>query len=658
MIIIIICVLLVRIVRKFCLSLLVTLFSLLVSVSVWAATNYAPFIEDIEQRLDKTAELYSQQQTDEARRTVQMAYFEVFENLEGPIRINISASKSYEMESAFGEIRRMIGEKKPLADVQARIDWLKASLREVEPVLDGGHRLVAEEQHSALTRTDIAVHWQESFRIIDDLLAQAVNDYQAGNYATASQHVQQAHYQGFKNSEMEMSVRQNRSAKDAAAINQQFSALIALAAQPDRLNDVSYQVTTLLQDIEDILPGLPTTRDDQQIAAPQTADNAPAVEESSRTNWGDVASGINQSIQDAIARYQRGEAQNAILDVQDSYFDRFEASGMENKIGSRDSAFKTTLEAYFTRLVSLMKAGQPAERLQSEASALEQDLQKAVTMLGEGEETQWSLLLYSLMIIVREGLEALLIVAAIVAYMVKNNHQDKLPLIRQSVIVALVASVITAVIFQLLFTNSGASRELLEGITMLIAVVMLFFMSYWLLSKVEARHWKAWLEGKLSHSLTKGSLVGLWLTSFLAVYREGAETVLFYYALIGDAKDVAGHMAIGAGFVIGCVVLLAAWLVMRYSVVRLPLKPFFMFTGSFMYLMAFVFAGKGVLELVEGKLFQPTLINGFPEISWLGIYPYVETLLPQAVLLLAALVALWVMRRKSAVPGETIKNTL
>lgn len=648
-----------RNVRKFCLSLLVTLFSLLVSVSVWATTNYAPFIEDIEQRLDKTAELYSQQQTDEARRTVQMAYFEVFENLEGPIRINISASKSYEMESAFGEIRRMIGEKKPIAEVQSRIDWLKASLREVEPVLDGGHRLVAEEQHSALTRTDIAVHWQESFRTIDDLLAQAVNDYQSGNYATASQHVQQAHYQGFKNSEMEMSVRQNRSAKDAAAINQQFSALIALAAQPDRLNDVSYQVTTLLQDIEDILPGLPTTRDEQQVAAPQTADNGPATaQESTRANWGEVADGINQSIQEAIARYQRGEAQNAILDVQDSYFDRFEASGMENKIGSRDSAFKTALEAYFTRLVSLMKAGQPAERLQSEASALEQDLQKAVTMLGEGEETQWSLLLYSLMIIVREGLEALLIVAAIVAYMVKNNHQDKLPLIRQSVIVALVASVVTAVIFQLLFTNSGASRELLEGITMLIAVVMLFFMSYWLLSRVEARHWKAWLEGKLSHSLSKGSLVGLWLTSFLAVYREGAETVLFYYALIGDANDVAGHMAIGAGFVIGCVVLLAAWLIMRYSVVRLPLKPFFMFTGSFMYLMAFVFAGKGVLELVEGKLFQPTLINGFPEISWLGIYPYVETLLPQAVLLLAALIALWVMRRKSAVPGETIKNTL
>lgn len=394
---------------------------------------------------------------------------------------------------------------------------------------------------------DIAVHWQESFRTIDDLLAQAVTEYQAGNYSVASQHVQQAHYQGFKNSEMEMSLRQNRSAKDAASINQQFSSLIALTAQPDHLNDVSYQVTTLLQDIEDILPGLPTTRDDQQVAAAQSADNIPAADEgNNRTDWAEVTTGINQSIQDAIARYQGGDAKNAILDIQDTYFDRFEASGMENKIGSRDSAFKTTLEAYFTRLVSLMKAGQPVERLNAEASALAQDLQKAVTMLGEGEETQWSLLLYSLMIIVREGLEALLIVAAIVAYMVKNNHQDKLPLIRQSVIVALIASVITAAIFQMLFTNSGASRELLEGITMLIAVVMLFFMSYWLLSKVEARHWKAWLEGKLSHSLSRGSLVGLWLTSFLAVYREGAETVLFYYALIGDANTVSGHMAIGA----------------------------------------------------------------------------------------------------------------
>ncbi|MFS2222299.1 FTR1 family protein [Pantoea sp. B65] len=618
----------------------------------YPATDYAQHINDIQGRLDETAKLYQQQQVNDARRTVQMAYFEVFENLEGPIRINFSAQKSYQMETAFGDIRRMIGEGKSQAEVQERIDWLKNELRQVEPALDGGHQLVAEQQHDTYHNGEIAPYWQQSFQTIDDLLAQAVTQYQAGQYAAASQSVQQAHYQGFKNSEMEMSVRQNRSAQLAAAINQQFTALIDLTAKADNLNQVAYGVTDLLQNIADLLPGLPTTRDDQPQTAPPTDNARVTADAGTQNDWAKVAAGINSSLQDAIALYREGKGQEAMLAVQDTYFDQFEASGMENKVGSRDAAFKTTLEGHFTRLVSLIKAGQPESALTAEADALNGDLTHALTLLGDSSGTQWGLLMYSLLIIVREGLEALLIVAAIVAYLVKNNQQDKLALIRQSVLAALICSVFTAVIFQLLFTNSGASRELLEGFTMLIAVVMLFFMSYWLLSKVEAQHWKAWLEGKLSNSLGRGSLMGLWLTSFLAVYREGAETVLFYYALVGDATSTSGHLAIAAGFAIGCVVLLIAWLVMRYSVVKLPLKPFFMFTGSFMYLMAFVFAGKGVLELVEGKLFQPTLIAGMPEISWLGIYPYVETLLPQAVLLVAALLALWVMQRR----GVTISG--
>lgn len=86
---------------------------------------------------------------------------------------------------------------------------------------------------------------------------------------------------------------------------------------------------------------------------------------------------------------------------------------------------------------------------------------------------------------------------------------------------------------------------------------------------------------------------------------------------------------------------------MRFTVVKLPLKPFFMFTSCFMYLMAFLFAGKGVLELIEGKLFEPTLLTWVPEISVLGIYPYVETLIPQVVLVFAALAALWIMRQRA-----------
>ncbi|CNK95918.1 FTR1 family iron permease [Yersinia aldovae] len=623
----------------------------LLSVSLaWAAADYQQWVNDIQSRLDKTSQLYQQHKNDEARTTVQMAYFEVFENLEGPIRINISAQKSYQMEAAFGEIRRMIGEGKPSAEIDNKINWLKGELNAVLPVLADGHKLTAEQQHTTYENSDIAVYWQQSFKIIDDLLAQAISEYQDGNLAAASQSVQQAHYQGFKNSEMEMSVRGNRSSQLAAAINQQFTALIDLTRKPGQMTDVAYQVTRLLQTIEEILPGLPTTREQQQISAdqPTTSQSSFASDTDVQPNadWAAVSHKINQAITDAISQYQQGQTSPAMLSVQDTYFDLFEASGMENKVGSRDAAFKSTLEGHFTRLVSLMKAGQPVEQLHAEAVVLQKDLSSAVEMLGEGDETDWSLFIYSLLIIVREGLEALLIVAAIVAYLVKNNHQDKLPLIRQSVVVALIASVLTAVVFQWLFANSGQSRELLEGFTMMIAVVMLFSMSYWLLSKTEARQWKAYLEGKFSKSLSSGSIVGLWLTSFLAVYREGAETVLFYLALVGDANSTSGHLSILAGFGIGCVILLAAYLVMRFTVVKLPLKPFFMFTGGFMYLMAFVFAGKSVLELIEGKLFEPTLLPWVPEISWLGIYPYIETLIPQVILVIAALVALWVMQRR------------
>ncbi|HDR1838229.1 TPA: FTR1 family iron permease [Pasteurella multocida] len=617
---------------------LMLIFSVFFCAFTQAKDNYAEWIQDIEHRLDKTANLYQQGQADEARTEVQMAYFEVFENLEGPIRINFSAQKSYQMEATFAEIRKMIGEGVSLETIQTKINGLKSELQEVLPVLADGHQLNASAQHDVYSNQSIAQHWQQSFKIIDDLLAQAISAYEQGEFAQAKKWVQQAQYDGFKNAEMEMAIRQNRSASISASINQQFYDLIRLSEKPDQLNNLGYQITLLLQEIEEQLPNLPTTRETQVVQAQvNSTDNTPDQD------WQNVTNEINQRIQQAMNLYQQGEQKKAMLAVQDTYFDVFESSGMENKIGARDSNMKAELEGYFTRLVSLIKANASSDQLQ-QANQLAQGLSKSVEMLQGGKQSHWSMFLYSLLIILREGLEALLIVAAIVTYLIKNQHQDKLPVIRQSVYVALIASLITAVIFQFVFANAGASRELLEGFTMMIAVVMLFMMSYWLLSKVEAQNWQRYLEGKLSSALTTGSLIGLWLTSFLAVYREGAETVLFYYALVADATSAVSYLYLFAGLVVGIVILTICYLIMRYTVVKLPLKPFFMFTGTFMYLMAFVFAGKSVLELIEGKLFEPTLITGVPEISWLGIYPYLETLIPQVILLIAALFALFYMK--------------
>ena len=619
-------------------------FILGLSQQLFAQDNYQQWVFDITNRLNNTEQLIKENKIDDAKTEVQMAYFEVFENLEGPIRINFSAQKSYQMEATFGEIRKMIGEGKPMSEIQAKIEGLKKELQEVLPSLIEGHQLNADGQHGVYDNAEIKPYWQQSFKTIDDLVAQAITYYENGDFSNAKKTFQQAQYDGYKNSEMEMSVRTNRSSEISSAINQQFYNLIRLSEQPDQMTEIAYQSTKLLQDIEEQLPNLPTTREEQNVQMGQS--DTQTTNDNADQDWAKISTDINQRIQQAIVLYQQGDAKKAMLSVQDTYFDVFENSGMENKIGSRDSNFKAELEGYFTRLVSLMKAGQ-GDKLQDQAVGLSQNLAKAVEMLQGGEQSDWSMFLYSLLIILREGLEALLIVAAIVAYMVKNNHHDKLPVIRQSVYVALAASVVTAFIFQLIFENSGQNRELLEGFTLIIAVFMLFSMSYWLLSKVEAQNWKHYLEGKLSTALTAGSLFGLWVTSFLAIYREGAETVLFYYALIGDAKSAVSLAYLFAGFVSGAILLAICYFIMRYSVVKLPLKPFFMFTGSFMYMMAFVFAGKSVLELIEGKLFEPTLVASVPEISWLGVYPYVETLVPQAILILAAIFAFFVMKYQS-----------
>ena len=601
-----------------------------------AAQDFRAFADDIAQRLDATNELYQQGKTDEAKQKVQMAYFEVFENLEGPIRINISAQKSAEMEAEFGNIRRLIGNGAPQEEVQQRLQALRDEVQKVVPVLESGHKLVAHGSHSALDGIDPG--WAVAYQALDDHLAAAVSAFENGNGAEAKKRVQQAQYDGFKNSDMETTIRMQKSARAAEVINRQFAALMKQAGSDDSIDAFGYSVTTLLDDVQEALQGVPAPAS----AAPPVEDTASAGKD-----WSGTQKELLAALAQATQTYQAGDTAKAVGQVQDTYFDIFEASGMENAVGARDANFKTELEGHFTKIVGLMNAGKDVASIQQEIAAFSAGLDKALELLG-GNQGGIALFFFSLTIILREGLEALLIVAAVIAYIHKSGHGDKQKVINNSVCWALGASVITALLFQWLLTNAAAGREILEGVTMLIATVMLFGMSYWLLSKVEAQHWKAYLQKKIGTSLSQGSLIGLWLTSFLAVYREGAETVLFYFALAADAKTALDYGYLFGGLAVGIVILAVVYLIMRYSVVRLPLKPFFIFTGIFMYLMAFIFAGKGVAELIEGKAFTPTLIGDgtlFPKWmgDWLGIMPYRETLLPQLVLLAAALFALWVL---------------
>jgi high-affinity iron transporter len=211
------------------------------------------------------------------------------------------------------------------------------------------------------------------------------------------------------------------------------------------------------------------------------------------------------------------------------------------------------------------------------------------------------------------------------------------------------ASLATWVAAVTLVPVSGASRELVEGVTALVAVGVLLYVSHWLFQKTYIHDWKAYLEQHLGRAVTRGSAFAMAGLAFAAVYREGFETVLFYQALMFDA----GAGAVLAGFAPGILIIAA----IGYGIVRLglrlPLKRVFGITGSVLLYLAFVFIGKGLYNLQEAGLFSPHPLPWMPDHEalrqLLGLYPLAETLLAQAgFLTLLAAAAVWHRARSRA----------
>ncbi len=260
-------------------------------------------------------------------------------------------------------------------------------------------------------------------------------------------------------------------------------------------------------------------------------------------------------------------------------------------------------------------------------------------MLGEGLSPA-NLFIQSFVIMLREGLEAILIVGALTAFLAKMGAADRRRHVNAGVLAAIGASLVTALALETVFHLSPAHQEALEGLTMVVATVVLFYVSYWLLSKMEVVKWSHFVKSRVQDAVSSGSALALASAAFLAVYREGFETVLFYKALFISAGPAAGLAPIGGGMVLGGLVLLGVYVAINRFGVRLPLKPFFAVTSLFLYYMAFVFAGTGIAELQAGGFVSTTPVSWAPRIPTLGIHPTLETLLAQSALLVLALAAL------------------
>jgi len=394
--------------------------------------------------------------------------------------------------------------------------------------------------------------------------------------------------------------------------------------------------------------------DSDRVAAVAFARTAAASEALGGDRQVEVARTVaktTEGVSGAVTLAQSGQRERAVSAAFDAYliFER-----VETPLRARDRRTAAAVERAFNDLRTALGDGS-SEEIVVARRAVDTALAAAQRSLST-ESSAGMLFGQSFLIMVREGLEAILIIGALMAFVTKAGAPERKREMAWGVIAALAASLFTAGLLATVFRES-AHRAGLEGFTMLLAAVVLFSVSYWLVSKIEVRKWHAFVNSQIQRALTSGRAVALAAVAFLAVYREGFETVLFYAALFATGRGLAGAtFSITAGILIGFAVLGVVYYVIQRYGMRLPLKPFFGVTSALLYLMAFSFAGQGIAELQEGGYIRATPIRWAPSLPALGIFPTMQTLVVQ-VALTAALVGalLWVFLlepRRSEVVGR------
>jgi high-affinity iron transporter len=393
----------------------------------------------------------------------------------------------------------------------------------------------------------------------------------------------------------------------------------------------SFPTTARMSDTE-VLDALGPGATASDLAAVRTVPSQSAM------TMGAVFTEVRHQLDSAYELARAGRADDARTKAMDAYLS-FER--VERELQAKDPGLTSQIEAAFSSLRSQAGSGATPGQLSGIRQDLARTLERAERTIVDRPATS-SLLMQSFVILVREGLEAILVIGALMAFLVRTGNTHRRRDIHLGVGAAIIMSLLTAAALETVFAFSRAHQEVLEGSVMLLAAATLFYVSYWLLSKLEVAKWNRFVRGKIESALSRGSALALASVAFLAVYREGFETVLFYKALAvsGGPGDWA---PITVGILAGGAVLAVVYVAINRFGIRLPLKPLFGVTGALLYYMAFVFAGKGIAELQESGVLSLTPLDWAPRIPVMGIYPTLESLALQGLLLLLAVIGVsWV----------------
>ncbi len=529
--------------------------------------------------------------------------------------------------------------------------------------------------------------WGNAADRIDRLADTAFACYLKGEFGTAYGYVSDAYFQVYEITGFERNTLNYVSGPRKNAVELQFSTCKAAVKKSNEDAEVQKEVRTELVKLKTMI------REDANKLAVAIA-NEPTTEmsywyEGKRVDsdpWADLAGDPNAKAQYAswTAAYEameelletsatayNGKDFSAALDnVNTAFYSVYEESGLSHEIYSALSIEdREAADAQFETVKNMAKTGN--EKFQSKkykreiknlkgvvsekaaaidakdeaekAAAAAEAASKAAESTGTAAKTDTGMLTFwgAFGIIVREGLEAILIIAAIIAYLVKSGNRRSLKSVYIGALLGVAASFVAAAVLawaKSAFASAGMAQEIIEGVTALIAVCVLFYVSNWMISRAEAASWSRYIDSKVQNSVASGSSFALAFTAFLSVFREGAEVVLFYQPMLQE-----GHAdMVWLGFGVGCVVLVFVYLAITKLSIRLPIKIFFTATSILMAVMCVSFLGNGIKELAEGNVFDMTMhVPAIPEndvLQVLGIYPYLETLVPQLILSIILLV--------------------
>src|SRR6266849_10875750 len=259
--------------------------------------------------------------------------------------------------------------------------------------------------------------------------------------------------------------------------------------------------------------------------------------------------------------------------------------------------------------------------------------------MGSTTSTIVPYFLYSSGILFREGLEAMLVIIALVAGTRQAGQGRHARDIYTGALIALASSIVLAWVVNHVIGDN--TRDTLEGVFQLFAAATLFYVSSWITSKAQAQRWRKFISTQVEIARrSRGPSLALGLTAFLAVMREGAETIVFFQALMAGATEAAERQAIFVGVIAGTLALALAFIGLRKVTFMIPIGPVFTATSVLLYALAVVFAGQGIASFQESGVIGATFVSHVPTVPMLGLYPTIQTLIAQGILLILALAAL------------------